>query len=846
MARKSNQLFEEYVSKMHSFTDEGFTNINNGLFHGRNSILRYTRKGSSNFNPAWIDKIEDCLFDLGDIVTNPRDITAEESALTPIELAKKVNGESVRHLASHTQYIKEVNEHGDVIPGKILSHFNKDEICTYENRFIATFVRHLLLFVEKRYEFIKSTVDLETNDVLMMKNTSIINGQEVEIETKISVKRIVPDEVTTAARDYIERIENMRQYISYYYNSPFMKAMKNEKDVRKPILQTNIIRKNPKYRKCFETFTFIERFDSLGVSYKVDEQYHDYNEIERRKLNYLLTSQLLAVNEDDLPVLKEKTRVYKPKILTSIDDEKFCYGNLLAGPIEFIRIDEGYRKWRESHIRKDLPTHPTKQLREYYNDEYEEKRSIQEELKELDRLIARTQKEINHWEKIVQKAIKMRDKEEEIAAKKRLEEIRAYQEKLLEEKRKKIIAAANENRKEIKQAKKKKVEEAPVLVEESEPEPVEEVQPEPEPAPVVEETPVQEEAAPVEEAPQEEEPVIEEAPAEEPVVEEEQPQQEETPVEEPAQEEQIEEQAEEPIEEPAEEEVPVEENVPEEQPAEEESQPEEVPIEQEPEVQEEEPVSEPIVEEEQEPEVQEEPQPEVVEEEPINEEPVQESEPEPVLDEPQEEEKKPEKEKKARKPRKASKKKAKEETTQSEQPQEEPVAEEPAPEPEPEPIVEEPKEEEKQPEKAKKARKPRKSSKKKEEEPKQEAPVEEKPVEEPVSEPEPEPAPEPEPVIEEPQKEEKPKKAKAPKKKAAPKKAPKAKKELKPEPVKEIKPREKKEKEVIPGNFIVKTMNGYYVKKDTFDNDKSKAKIFHNFVDANNIKKKEGGKVVRL
>ena len=752
MANKQN-LFEQYSTKMDSLKDERFDVVNEGLFNGKNSILRYTKKGSSNFNPAWIDKIEECLFDLGDIVTRPREITAEESSLTPIELAKKVNGESVQHLASHTQYIKEVDEKGNVVPAKILSHFNKEEIKTYENRFIATFVRHLLLFIEKRYEFIKSTINLETNDVLMMRNTSVINGQEVEIETKISVKRTVEDEVTSAAKDYIARIELMRQYIAYYYNTPFMKAMKTEKDVRKPILQTNIIRKNPKYHKCFEVFSFIERFDSLGVTYKVDEQYHTYSEKERKKLNYLLSSQMLAVEDETaLPVVKEKTRAYKPKILTSIDDEKFCYGDLLEGPIEFVRVDEGYRKYLRNQINKDLPIHPTKQMREFYKDEYEKKRLLLEDLKELDKLLSRVEKEINSWEKTVQKLIKQRDKEEAEAAQKKLEELRAYQQKLLEEKRRKIIEAANGQRKEINQENKKaKAEELAKSKEEVLPTPEENKEPEvaeePTPAVVEEvstEQPVEQE--PAIEKPAEEAPI--EQPVEEPTVEE------SAPIEEAPVQEELESQ-EEPEPQPEQEEVSeevVEQKVEEEQPQElssEEKEPEAIL------------------------ETQEEPKPEPVIEEPVQEsEPT--SEPEPV----KEEKAKPAKKERKAKAKKPAEKKAKEE-------------------------------------------KPAKKVSKKAE---------------PKAKEEPKPEPVPQPAKEAPKKEKKAKKAE----KAKPAK-PVAKKEA---PVKEKKP--KPEKENIPGNFIVKTMNGYYVKKGTYSDNKDDAKVFHNFVDARDIKKKEGGKVVKL
>ena len=284
------ELFAQYVDKMDSFHDEYFRSLKSDLYKGHNSYLRMRMKGSSFFNDEWIKKIEDCLYELGQIVNNPREVTTTEGVLTPIELAKKVNYESIQHLSSHSQYVKDIDEKGNVIPAKILSQLPKDELHTYENRFIATFIRRLVLFIEKRYEFIKSTVNFDTRDILYVKNKSIVNGQEVEIETKITVNKESDDNQSKIGREYVSRIEKMRTYINYYYVSPFMKEFKNEKDVRHPILQTNIIRKNPLYRKCYETFLFIERFDSLGVQYTLDQKYQSFNEKQRRSLNYILLS----------------------------------------------------------------------------------------------------------------------------------------------------------------------------------------------------------------------------------------------------------------------------------------------------------------------------------------------------------------------------------------------------------------------------------------------------------------------------------------------------------------------------------------------------------------------------
>lgn len=445
MAVTNNQkLFDKYIQKMESLNkDKNVGDIYDALLNGKNSYLRMSHVESSHFDPTWIKVIEDVLYDLGEIISNPRSVTKVESNVVPVELAKKVNGESVQHLASHTQYIKEIDENGDVVPSKILSHSNEDNIHTYENRFIATFIRRLVLFIEKRYQFVTENVSLFTDNVLLMKNETIVNGQLVEIETKVRVRKENEDEIAVQAREYIERIKSMREYVTYYYSSPFMKQMKTEKDVRKPIIQTNIIRKNPKYRHCFETFMFIEKFDNLGVTYKVDENYSLFSPDELREYNYLLLSQYLSL-QDKRPFkeVKKNEKVYKPKIKTSIDDEKFIYGPLYKGPIEFVRIDEEYHKYRESLVRKDLPEHPTKREKEYYEDEYNFRKLVKEEQKQIDRLLSRTYKDIKEFEKAVEKILALRQKEEFKAEQERLRMVLEEEDRRIEAKRQEIIAAA--------------------------------------------------------------------------------------------------------------------------------------------------------------------------------------------------------------------------------------------------------------------------------------------------------------------------------------------------------------------------------------------------------------------
>ena len=456
-ATSKKVLYNKYLERINALhRDKYFDDMYLSFLKGKNSFMRYHRYESSLFDSSWIEVIEDCLYDLGEIVNNPKQVTKQESSVVPVELAKKIDGESVQHLASHTQYIKEIDENNNVVPSKILSHSNEDNMITYENRFIATFIRRLVLFIEKRYEYIKKMMSLHREDVLYMKTSTIVNGEEVEIETKVRVRKESDDEVAIKNQSYIERIKSMREYVFYYYNSPFMKKLKNERDVKKPILQTNIIRKNPKYHKCYKTFLFIERFASLGVNYKVDEAYKNFTDQDLAELNYLFLTEYLSLrNEEEMKNLRGVTKTYKPKIMTSIDDEMFTFGEPLTGTLEFVRVDEEYRKYLNELGSYGLPLHPDKYEKLYYQSEYKLKATNKKQIQEMEKLLRRKVRENDNWEKYVENLLEVVAKEDREAEEKRLMAIASEELARIEKKRQELISAAKDEKQKVKEQAKK-------------------------------------------------------------------------------------------------------------------------------------------------------------------------------------------------------------------------------------------------------------------------------------------------------------------------------------------------------------------------------------------------------
>ncbi|MFA6587268.1 MAG: hypothetical protein WCS91_05000 [Bacilli bacterium] len=410
---KEKTLFLDYSEKASDLLNsaEGH-DIYDAIAQGKNTYLRKDRTVSGAFDTTWIDAIENCLPDLGNVVMNPRTKLKTVTELVPVEKARKTNQLSVQHLASHTQYVKEIDENGNVIPKSILNIEGDDDIHTYENKFIATLVRKLMLFVEQRYQYLSKFTELKDHSSLYFKSLSTIHDTEVSIETKIEV---IAPQIMTKPYDktaLIKRIKEIRRYISFYYNTPFMKQMKVDRDVRNPIMQTNVIRKNPAVHHCFELYCFIEGYSKLGIDYDVHEEFANYNKEELRDLNLLLMVNYLSLGGRDKPIdVVPVDHHYSPVVLTADDEEQFVYGPIFKGPVSFVRTDKPYRAYLEHKAHKDIPdlANAAPEEKAYFGDDVKEMQDAESDEAAVRKLETRKVADENRFNKKARMIVQRRE-----------------------------------------------------------------------------------------------------------------------------------------------------------------------------------------------------------------------------------------------------------------------------------------------------------------------------------------------------------------------------------------------------------------------------------------------------
>lgn len=308
----TREVYRQYANKIVSV-------LGNESFYEQ--FKKRVDKGSSVFKLAkkrliqdisidWIDTIESILPNLDTIVRNPRKFIVQEEDIVDVSLARSISTESVKFLAQHTNMISKVDEKtGDVTPSKILNITKEESFEIYENRFIYTLLLKLKDFVTIRYDKIKKAS--ATQDVLELDVESRFNlpSKKVTYRTEYyaqlsfdEVMRLDPDTLTK-----IERVAKIDRIITDFLSSSFAKSMRNSAPVRPPIMRTNVILKEPNFKKALTLWQFIETYQQSG-GFSTSDEVEDYpidTESEQRlrsmvTLNTMVFESLYDQCESDL------------------------------------------------------------------------------------------------------------------------------------------------------------------------------------------------------------------------------------------------------------------------------------------------------------------------------------------------------------------------------------------------------------------------------------------------------------------------------------------------------------------------------------------------------------------
>ena len=350
------ELYLEYKDYLASATtdNEFYDEMDAAINSGTNSYSLFNRYFDKKIDLKWVEEIEACIIPLDNIIRVPRKFIVQEEEIVPIERARKITNESIRHLAQHTNMIAKV-EGDDVTPNQILNVFREESYEVYENRFVFTLMQNLVRFIDVRYNVLFNISDDDNMASLKMESDFTRGREKIQYKLEVSAQSAGSDINGEAGPEgenatAFQRIERVKRIINEYANSSFMKELRNCVPVRPPIMRTNAIQKNPNFRACLKLWQFIQSYNELGYEITVKESNDmvsaEYmNELNRMTaMNYML---LKANTLSEDAVGKQKKRKLKPKLLKRLAEELVMDYDMEEVEIQRVFVDEVKRVSRK-------------------------------------------------------------------------------------------------------------------------------------------------------------------------------------------------------------------------------------------------------------------------------------------------------------------------------------------------------------------------------------------------------------------------------------------------------------------------------------------------------------------
>ena len=274
---------------------------------------------------------------------NPRKTIVNVEEVVPIALSKKITVDSIKHLAQHTDLIQSVDpKTGKITPSKVLNVHKEESMLTYENKFVNTLIDRLYIFVNRRYEKLK-TASANEEVYTMEYKTAVDSSNGSTMKMNIQIETVDSLEKTDENGSTMwERVEKIRQIIESYKASPFCQQM-GQNYIRPPVMRTNAIMKNVDLKACLVLWQFIESYDKVGYEISVNDSAQKPNQDYIEDLYSLTALNLLLFRNftrdgSKIEVLKaKKSKAASPRILrkigkTDTDDYDLAVGGESENP----------------------------------------------------------------------------------------------------------------------------------------------------------------------------------------------------------------------------------------------------------------------------------------------------------------------------------------------------------------------------------------------------------------------------------------------------------------------------------------------------------------------------------
>ena len=349
MSETINELYLKYIDTFSALEDDRYFRYLFEIIQAGDNVLQQNRQVLHKVvDETWLSMIEDTLDALNTITEKPRRFVSTTEEVVPVSLAKKITAQSVRHLSMNTQFIAS-SENGDIQPTHVLNITQEDSYDLYENRFIYHLIQKLVVFIDKRTDVIFWSTGDEIRNTMVLE--SKVDDAYEEIQYRLEMKITNHQSLAENDADNMDvfmRIDRVRRMTMALRNSAFCELMAGCAKVRSPIQRTNLLMKDPNYRKCYQLWQFLENYEDVGytieeqnAALEFDEEYLTQMYINMIS-NYAVFKSLSEEVEDRNLEELEKAfhQVLKPKFVKEIHEEIVDDYNIPEVEVRKVIIEE--------------------------------------------------------------------------------------------------------------------------------------------------------------------------------------------------------------------------------------------------------------------------------------------------------------------------------------------------------------------------------------------------------------------------------------------------------------------------------------------------------------------------
>ena len=259
-----------------------------------------TSHNKVEYNLEWLDKMEETIRYLDNILRNPNRFIVNEEEVIKIEMARKIGVESIKHLSRNTNLIQEYDRKtGDVKPSKILNINKEESYNTYENRFIYSLIQNMKLYIAKKKNFVQGDSSYKGEKKIEYTATSSLGSEKVNISLNMQSK-IDESKVDDSGPSFADRISKLELQISDLTNSEVYKTLAklHVAMVTSPIKKTNVILKNVNFQYAVSLWNYLQEHvdddtirDDKAGEFDDDGKFKKYLD-ESFLLNYLVMNSI--------------------------------------------------------------------------------------------------------------------------------------------------------------------------------------------------------------------------------------------------------------------------------------------------------------------------------------------------------------------------------------------------------------------------------------------------------------------------------------------------------------------------------------------------------------------------